>query len=275
MKNSPLRRIASKPASKGATKSRFAQAAGTMTGRTSAKPASGVSLARALSKLGFCSRTEGEKQVLAGLVAVNGKICRDPELRINIERDQLSVNGQTIAAPQFIYLMLNKPRGLITSASDDQGRETVFSCFSNAQLPHLGPVGRLDKASEGLLLLTNDTRWAARLTDPQSHLDKIYHVQIDRIPDAGLIAAMQRGVALDDSNLLKAKKVQILRTGDKNAWLEVTLDEGKNRHIRRLLEAHGVNTLRLIRVAIGSLQLGELAKGQWRELTKEEVKVLG
>ncbi|WP_232522626.1 pseudouridine synthase [Chitinibacter sp. GC72] len=233
-----------------------------------------VSLARALSKLGVCSRTEGEKLVRSGAVAVNGQPCSDAEQRINIERDQLSVNGQPVLAPQFVYLMLNKPRGLITSASDEKGRETVFSCFANAKLPHLGPVGRLDKASEGLLLFSNDTRWAARLTDPASHLDKIYHVQIDQQPGEALLTAMQRGVTSDDGTRLAAKKVSILRSGDKNAWLEITLDEGKNRHIRRLLEAHGVNTLRLIRVAIGRLELGELAKGEWRELSADELRLL-
>ncbi|WP_373975650.1 rRNA pseudouridine synthase [Chitinibacter sp. SCUT-21] len=244
------------------------------TARPTVKSANLVSLARALSKLGFCSRSEGEKLVKAGDVTINGKVCVDPELRINIEKDQLAVKGQNVAAPQFIYLMLNKPRGLITSANDEQGRTTVFSCFEGTPLPHIGPVGRLDKASEGLLLFTNDTRWAARLTDPSSHLDKIYHVQIDQQGDETLIERMQRGVQMEDGTMLAAKKVSILRSGDKNAWLEVTLDEGKNRHIRRLLEANGINTLRLIRVAIGRLHLGELAKGQWRELDAEDLKKL-
>lgn len=238
--------------------------------RTSTRTTSGVSLARALSKLGYCSRTEAERLVIAGAVAINGKTCLDPECRIQLERAVLSVHGQAVTAPKFIYLMLNKPRGLITSANDDQGRETVFSCFGDTPLPHLGPVGRLDKASEGLLLFSNDTRWAARLTDPKTHLDKIYHVQIDQQADAELLSSMQRGVVLEDGTRLAAKQVRLLRAGDKNAWLEVTLDEGKNRQIRRLLEAHNINTLRLIRVAIGSLNLGDLAKGQWRELTKEE-----
>ncbi|QLI82843.1 rRNA pseudouridine synthase [Chitinibacter fontanus] len=242
--------------------------------RRSAPPASGVSLARALSKLGHCSRTEGERLVIAGAVTINGKICLDPERRIQLEKDTLSVHGHAVTVPKFIYLMLNKPRGLITSASDDQGRETVFSCFGETPLPHLGPVGRLDKASEGLLLFSNDTRWAARLTDPKTHLDKIYHVQIDQLADPELLASMQRGVIVEDGSRLAAKQVRLLRSGDKNAWLEVTLDEGKNRQIRRLLEAHNINTLRLIRVAIGRLALGELAKGQWRELSTEELNLL-
>ncbi|WP_027467966.1 pseudouridine synthase [Deefgea rivuli] len=244
---------------------------------TNKAPASNThvaSLARALSKLGFCSRSEGEALVARGEVSVNGKVCVDINRRVDMQRDQLTVNGQTVSAEQMVYLMLNKPRGLITSAQDEKNRDTVFSCFDNAKLPHIGPVGRLDKASEGLLLFTNDTKWAARLTDPASHLDKIYHVQIDSLATPELIAAMQMGVILDDGTPLKAKRVTLLRSGEKNAWLEVVLDEGKNRHIRRLLEANQINTLRLMRVAIGGLELGELAKGEWRELSAAEVASL-
>ena len=233
-----------------------------------------ASLARALSKLGFCSRSEGEALVTRGEVRINGKVCVDINRRVDMQRDQLSVNGLAVSAEKMVYLMLNKPRGLITSAQDEKNRDTVFSCFNTnegAKLPHIGPVGRLDKASEGLLLFTNDTQWAARLTDPASHLDKIYHVQIDSLATPELIAAMQAGVMMDDGTLLKAKRVTLLRSGEKNAWLEVVLIEGKNRHIRRLLEANQINTLRLMRVAIGGLELGELAKGEWRELTAKEV----
>ena len=242
--------------------------------KTNQAPASNThvaSLARALSKLGFCSRSEGEALVARGEVSVNGKVCTDINRRVDMQRDQLSVKGQTVSAEKMVYLMLNKPRGLITSAQDEKNRDTVFSCFSGATLPHIGPVGRLDKASEGLLLFTNDTKWAARLTDPASHLDKIYHVQIDSQATPELIAAMQAGMTMEDGTLLKAKRVMQLRSGEKNAWLEVVLDEGKNRHIRRLLEANQINTLRLMRVAIGGLELGELAKGEWRELTQVEV----
>lgn len=244
-----------------------------LTNNRSPLPA-GVSLARALSKLGFCSRTEAEKHVLAGSVTLNGVICRDPMRRIQIDQDQLCVNGQAIKACELIYIALNKPRGLITSAHDEKGRDTIFSCLQGIELPHLGPVGRLDKASEGLLLLTNDTRWAAHLTDPASHLDKIYHVQIDQAATSALLSSMVQGTQLPDGTRLAAKKVTPLRTGDKNAWLEITLDEGKNRHIRRLLEAHGIQTLRLVRVAIGALQLGDLGKGQWRYLSEAEVAML-
>jgi 23S rRNA pseudouridine2605 synthase len=134
-------------------------------------------------------------------------------------------------------------------------------------------VGRLDKASEGLLLLSNDTTWAAGITAPTTHLDKTYHVQVAGQPDGSALAAMQVGIS-DGGELLKARQAKLLRAGEKNAWLEVVLDEGRNRHIRRLLAALGFDVLRLIRVAIGPLPLGQLAKGQWRRLSIEEVQSL-
>ena len=147
-------------------------------------------------------------------------------------------------------------------------------------------MGRLDKASEGLLLLTNDSEWAAKITDPASHLDKKYHVQVDRVADADLLARITRGCAIagdsvDDSSLernrdehLRAKGARLLRHGDKNSWLEITLDEGKNRQIRRLLETQGVRVLRLARVSIGPLELGDLKKGSVRRLMADEKKAI-
>ncbi len=208
-----------------------------------------------------------------GKVAVNGKVERDANRRVDPDRDRFTVDGAAVEKPQFVYLMLNKPRGLVTTAQDERGRDTVYRCFDGANLPWLGPVGRLDQASEGLLLFTNDTRWAAALTDPASHLDKTYHVQIDRLPDDALLAALRSGIVHDGEKLL-AKRATVLRSGEKNAWLEIVLDEGRNRHIRRLLQAHGIETLRLMRVAIGALQLGELAKGAWRELNADEIAQL-
>jgi 23S rRNA pseudouridine2605 synthase len=132
----------------------------------------------------------------------------------------------------------------------------------------------LDKASEGLLLFTNDTEWAARITEPESELEKEYHVQVDRVADEGLARRMVEGVSAG-GDFLKAKRTMILRQGTRNSWLEIVLEEGKNRHIRRLLEALGVVVMRLVRVRIGQLELGELAKGQWRHLTQAEARTLG
>ena len=174
---------------------------------------------------------------------------------------------------ECIYVAFNKPRGLVVSAADEHGRATVYTALAAAGLPWLGPVGRLDKASEGLLLLSNDTTWAAGITDPATHLNKTYHVQVAGQPDAAALAAMLAGID-DAGDLLKARRATLLRAGEKNAWLEVVLDEGRNRHIRRLLAALGFDVLRLIRVAIGPLALGELAKGQWRQLSAGEVDAL-
>ncbi len=230
-------------------------------------------VARALSKLGVCSRSKAEAAVRAGRVAVDGRPVRDPEHPVETERQTISLDGVAVAAVQRVYLALNKPRGVVVSASDEHGRDTVYGLLQDAGVPWLGPVGRLDKASEGLLLLSNDSVWAAGITEPSTHLDKSYHVQVAGQPDAGALAAMLEGVR-EGTDLLKARRVELLRVGEKNAWLEVVLDEGRNRQIRRLLAALGFDVLRLVRVAIGALQLGELAKGHWRHLSAAEVAAL-
>lgn len=235
-----------------------------------------VGLARVLSKRGLCSRTQATGWIHAGRVQVDGRVVRDPEFPTIAGRHRISVDGRGIDenALHPIHVMLNKPRGLVTTLQDEQGRDTVYRCFDGAGLGFIAPVGRLDKASEGLLLFTNDPQWAARITSPESGTDKTYHVQVDCIPDAAMLAAMEVGVPCE-GEILKAKSVQLLRAGAKNAWLEIVLDEGRNRQIRRFLAALDIGVLRLLRVTIGTLQLGELPKGQWRALTAEEVAALG
>jgi 23S rRNA pseudouridine2605 synthase len=227
-------------------------------------------LARALSKLGHCSRSQGFTLVREGKVMLNGRVCRDPEQPVLLERDSVQVQGCPLVAAKPVYIMLNKPRGLVTTASDEDGRATVYDCFEGAGLPHLSPVGRLDKASEGLLLFTNDNAWAHGITDPETHVEKNYHVQVARLVDAELLQQLCVGVKVGGERL-QMRRVSVLRSGVKNCWLDVTLDEGRNRHIRRILEAHGIEVLRLIRVSVGPLALGDLAKGKWRELTRAEV----
>jgi len=231
-----------------------------------------------LSKLGLCSRTQGQALVRAGRVRVNGRIVRDPESPTSLERDRISVDDAPATAQEKIYIALNKPRGYVTTASDERGRDTVYPLLQGENAPPLdarwiAPVGRLDKASEGLLLLSNDSVWAARLTDPASHLDKTYHVQIDTLADAELLARLRAGT-VDRGEHLAFKRVRELRRGAKNSWLEIVLDEGRNRQIRRVLAAFDIGVLRLVRVAIGALQLGELAKGEWRVLSADEVALL-
>ena len=235
-----------------------------------------VGLARALSKLGICSRSDGERLIRAGQVRVDGQVIRDPLHRIVPERARLEVEGATVGAATKVYLALNKPRGAVTTRRDPQGRPTVYDLLPS-DLPFIGPVGRLDQASEGLLLLTNDTAWSAHLTAPDSHIDKTYHVQVAGLPDPARLARLRSGVIdPETSDRLTAKSIELLREGSRSShWLTIVLDEGQNRQIRRLLAAEGLETKRLIRVAIGLLPLGALAKGAWRHLTPAEVRALG
>jgi 23S rRNA pseudouridine2605 synthase len=232
-----------------------------------------VGLARALSKLGFCSRSRARDLIQTGRVRLNGKICRDPEHWITLKQDRIEVDSQPVEAARKFYLILNKPRGLVTSTADEQGRPTVYACLKAEPLPNVAPVGRLDMASEGMLLLTNDTAWADRITSPKTHLEKVYHVQVNRVADEALIQRMERGVQVE-ADFLAARRVRTLRQGSRNSWLEVVLTEGKNRHIRRLLGALDVQVMRLIRVAIGPVVLGDLAKGSYRHLTDHERNAL-
>ncbi|WP_421916963.1 pseudouridine synthase [Mesorhizobium sp.] len=234
----------------------------------------GVSLNRALSKLGLCSRTQAEVLIAEGRVRVNGKVIGNAALRVDLNRDRIVVDGEQVMAERKVYLMLNKPRGLVTTRDDPQQRDTVYACLEGLDLPFVSPVGRLDKASEGLLLMTNDTRFANRLMDPASHMPKTYHVQIGSVPDEPMLDRFRAGVTVDGETLT-ANSIGLLRSGGRTAWLEIVLDEGRNRHIRRLLAAHGIEVRRLIRIAIGSLRLGDLAKGTARHLTLEELALLG
>jgi len=236
-----------------------------------------VSVTRALSKLGFCSRTQAERLVSDGKVRVNGKLVRDTALRVRPEQDVIEVEGARVTRVEHVYLMLNKPRGLVTTADDPQGRATIYECLRGAPLPFVAPVGRLDKASEGLLLLTNDSRWSARLLDPASHVDKVYHVQVRGDALDAVLARVAAGVVeRATGERLAVKAISLLRTGSRSgAWFEVTLDEGKNRQLRRIFAEVGVEVMRLVRVKIGSLALGDLAKGAWRPLTADEAQSLG
>jgi len=232
-------------------------------------PLKKVGLARALSKLGYCSRSHAAELISSGRVKLNGTIRRDPETPVHLGKDRIEIDGQPVVRSSKIYLALNKPRGVVTTAADEKGRETVYT-FLPKGLPWIAPVGRLDKASEGLLLLTNDSEWATRITAPETHLEKTYHVQIRAMADEVLLQALRNGIRASDGEILNVKEVRALRHGEHNSWLEIVLDEGKNRHIRRMLEALKIEVLRLVRVAIGPLALGDLAKGATRALEYEE-----
>ncbi|MCP4560091.1 MAG: rRNA pseudouridine synthase [Bosea sp.] len=231
-----------------------------------------VSLARALSKLGYCSRSQAERLIAEGRVRVDGRLARDPSLRLQIGRARISVDGEPIRAEQRVYLMLNKPRGMLTTRHDPQGRATIYACLDGMELPFVAPVGRLDQASEGLLLLSNDSRWANTILAPASGVEKTYHVQIDRVPDEAMMQRLRAGT-IDDGERLTTKAASLLRHGPRNAWIEMVIDEGRNRQIRRIVEAAGGEVLRLVRVGIGALPLGDLAKGAVRPLQPAEIEL--
>ena len=243
-----------------------------------------IGLARTLSKLGYCSRSRAAELILAGRVSLNGRIRRDPETPVP-GKNRIAVDRKLVDPQAKIYLMLNKPRGVVTTASDEKGRETVYALLSakspdgkDTSLddlpPWLAPVGRLDKASEGLLLLTNDSEWGARIAAPEAHLDKTYHVQVDTVANEGHLQSLVRGVEAEDGEVLRATRASLLRAGEKHCWIEIVLDEGRNRQIRRMMKAMDVEVLRLVRVAIGPLRLGDVAKGQYRSLTADEKRML-
>lgn len=206
-------------------------------------------------------------------MCVNGRVILNPESAADPARDLIELDGLPLRAPARLCIAINKPRGLVTSAADERARATVYALLRDAALPWLAPVGRLDKASEGLLLMTNDPAWAARITDPQSHVRKTYRAQVRGVPDAATLRTLCTGVA-DRGETLVAESVRVIGGGATNTWCEVVLCEGRNRQIRRMFAACGHDVLRLLRTAIGPLELGDLPKGAWRALTEAEIAAL-
>jgi 23S rRNA pseudouridine2605 synthase len=232
-----------------------------------------IGLARVLSKLGHCSRSRAVELIREGRVRLNGIVQHNPEAPVRIGKDHIESDGEPIEKARKLYLAVNKPRGIVTTAADEKGRETIYSLLP-PNWPWIAPVGRLDKASEGLLLLTNDSEWAAKILDPASHLEKTYHVQLEMVADDRLTQTLENGIREPSGELLRAKRAAFLRGGKKNCWLEIVLDEGKNRQIRRMFAALEMDVLRLVRVAIGPVVLGNIPKGKWRELTAQEREAL-
>jgi 23S rRNA pseudouridine2605 synthase len=232
-----------------------------------------IGLARAISKMGYCSRSRAAEAIRAGRVRINGAVKKNVEAPVHLGKDRVEIDGHEVKQTANIYLMLNKPRGVLTTASDERSRETIYSFleqYKDGFLNWVAPVGRLDKASEGLLLITNDSEWAARITAPETHVDKTYHVQIAEQATPDMMRELQQGFTVKDGEFLRVKRASVVRSGERHCWVEIVLDEGRNRHIRRMFETIGVEVLRLIRVAIGALNLGDLAKGEVRALSDQE-----
>ena len=235
------------------------------------RKAEAVSLARALSKLGWCSRAQAVTLVSAGRVTVDGRPVTDPSFRVDMRRARIAVDGEPVRAGERVYLMMHKPAGYVTTTSDERGRPTVHDLLPG-EVPRVNAVGRLDLGSEGLLLFTNDTRWADRILDPSTHMDKRYEVELSRpLADADVERAIA-GVDAGRGEVLGFRAVSRMDRGAQ--WIEVVLDEGKNRQIRRVLESLGHEVVRLVRTAIGPVRLGSLAPGEIRALTAAEKQSL-
>lgn len=230
-----------------------------------------VSLARALSKMGVVSRRQAGEWIQAGRVSVNGRCLRNPEVRVDPDREVIRVDDRVIEAARPLYLMMNKPKGVVTTRSDEKGRKTVYDLLSGDQW--IFPVGRLDRETSGLLLLTNDTQWGNRIVAPESKVPKVYHVKLNRPIGKGDLEKLESGILLDEGKTLPAKAA-LLRETEKGCWIALTLQEGKNRQVRRMCEALGYEVENLVRVQIGPLKLGDLPSGGVRPLTRAERQAL-
>jgi 23S rRNA pseudouridine2605 synthase len=244
-------------------------------------PSRPLSLARALSKFGVCSRKQAALRIAQGGVLVNEKVETDPARRIDPRSDRVTIDGRLVGdLTECLVLALHKPLGYITSRTDPGGRPTVYHLIGDVGR-WVFPVGRLDRDTSGLLILTNDHRLGQQLTDPEVHLPKAYHARVKGLPDAAALCALREGLDIGDGLPTRPAAVSVLGTpaprppgAAASTWLEIVLTEGRNRQVRRMCAAVGHQVLDLVRVRIGGLGLGDLAPGAWRRLTTREMRAL-
>ena len=229
-----------------------------------------MTLDRALSRFGLSSRKEAREVILAGRLKVNGRIVRDPGLWVRLDQDNLHLDGRRLRKARPSYLLFYKPKGVITSHGDPHGRKTVYHCLGPA-IPWVSPVGRLDKDTSGLLLLTNDTDFSHAVSHPDSQVPKTYILKVSGRMDDERIAALAAGVVMKRGDRAQPCSVRRLEDRGKYTWLEVVLTEGKNREVRRMIEAVGFKVLKLVRTRIGPCTLENLQVGQWRPLSPAEL----
>jgi pseudouridine synthase len=225
-----------------------------------------------LSKAGLGSRVEARRWISAGRVTVNGRVIRDPDHWIDMERDRVRFDEEPLTARERIYLLLYKPTGYLTTYRDPGGRPTVYDLIADVGT-FVTPVGRLDLDTSGLLLMTNDNQFAERITNPQSHVPKTYLVKTSMLLSDTQLQQLRDGVALADGPTRPALVTRV-RDSAKYTHVELTLTEGRNRQVRRMIEALGARVLKLVRVKVGSIAIGRLAIGKWRMLTAAEVEGL-
>ncbi len=232
-----------------------------------------MTLDRVLSRMGLASRTAARQAILKGRLKVNGRVVRDPECWVNPGRDVLHLDGERLRAARPIYLLFYKPKGVITSHGDPEGRKTIYDYFREPDR-WLFPVGRLDKDTSGLLLLTNDTKFADFVTNPASQVPKAYLVKASGLMSDEIVATLNSGVQMKRGDWARPHSIRRVEDRGKYTWLEVVLTEGKNREVRRMIEAVGFKVLKLVRTRIGPLTLEGLEVGKCRPLTLAEVAAL-
>ena len=233
-----------------------------------------VSLSRALSKLGFCSRKSAEELIVNKRVSLNGRTVVQSSLRVDLRRDHIRVDGELVAdRKEFIYILMNKPAGIVTTRADERGRKTVFDLLPK-QATFVFPVGRLDKETSGALLFTNDSQLGEQLTNPETGVPKTYHVDVEGIISDREVQVLRKGVEIEEGVTTLPSEVSNILREEGTTTCDITIVEGKNRQIRKMFEAIGHPVISLERTSIGPLQLGALAEGSTRRLTQTEVQQL-
>lgn len=233
-----------------------------------------VRLNKYLADHGVASRRKADEMIDEGRVQVNGRKVFEMGLKINPETDKIKVSGKLVGAkPQPLYFIFNKPKSVVTSTSDPQGRPTVLDYFKRIK-KRIFPVGRLDWDTEGLLLMTNDGDFANEITSPSSDIPKTYHAKLNGIPTDAKLEKLTKGVSIIGGRV-RATHVKRLKKGSaKKDWIAITITEGKNRQVRRMFEKIGFDVVKLKRVAIGELKLATLKSGEYRPLTRKDLEKL-
>ena len=229
-------------------------------------------LDRVLSKAGICSRTEAREWIVRGRVKVNGRPAKDPELWVNLDRDIVLLDGRPLRTEKRIHILLYKPKGYLTTYKDPDGRPTVYDLIGSVD-QWVFPVGRLDQDTSGLLVMSNDSDFAEHLTNPEHHVPKTYLVKSATLLSDEQLDQLRRGLQLNDGPTRPAQ-VRRIRDGENKSFFEITISEGRNRQVRRMVEALGSKVLKLVRVAIGPVRIQDLQIGHWRHLASDEIRVL-
>ncbi len=232
-----------------------------------------VKLQLFLSHNGVCSRRDAMALIQEGHVTVNDDLVTEPSFQVDAATDRVAVDGVIVGQKEYAYVLLNKPAGYVTTMEDEHAEKTVMDLLPQ-KYQHLKPVGRLDKDTEGLLLLTNDGLLANQLTHPKFNVDKVYRARVDGVLGPDAVKQLERGVRLEEGFVTSPAKVKLLGTRDHLSEFEITIHEGKKRQIRQMCEAVGYEVVYLQRLQQGPLTLGDLPVGQWRLLEPKEVETL-